>query len=79
MRWIAHYYDPKLNANALTRPCATKEGALRLACDLMRRQRRVEFIEGPESLRIHAVEIAEWAHPITDRRPRLGESRDRKL
>ena len=50
MSWIAHYYDPKLNANALTRPCATKKGALRLACDLMRRQCRVEFIEGPESL-----------------------------
>jgi hypothetical protein len=25
MSWIAHYYDPKLNANALTRPCTTKK------------------------------------------------------
>jgi hypothetical protein len=73
MSWIAHYYDPKLNANALTRPCTTKEDALRLACDLMRRQCRVEFIQGPEDVKIHAVEIARWcrAHPSNDRRPPL--------
>jgi hypothetical protein len=62
--WTAHYFDPRLNASAITRPCSTKEEALRLACDLMRRQCRVEFIAGPESVKIHAVEIAKCARPI---------------
>jgi hypothetical protein len=57
--WTAHYFDPRLNANAITRPCSTKEDALRLACDLMRRQCRVEFIQGPDDVRVRAVEIAD--------------------
>jgi hypothetical protein len=70
MSWTAHYFDPKLNANVTTRPCTTKEDALRLACDLMRRQCRVEFIQGDEGVTIHALEIAKWcrAHPVHDRR-----------
>jgi hypothetical protein len=70
MSWPAHYYNPKLNANAITRPCITKEEALRLACDLMHRECRVEFIQGPGKVKIHAVEIADWckAHPARDRR-----------
>ena len=73
MSWIAHYFDPKLNANATTRPCSTKEDALRLACDLMRRRCRVEFIQGPEDVKINAVEIANWCkvNPTNDRRPPL--------
>jgi hypothetical protein len=73
MSWPAHYYNPKLNANAITRPCITKEEALRLACDLMHRECRVEFIQGPGKVKIHAVEIADWckAHPARDRRPPL--------
>jgi hypothetical protein len=65
MSWIAHYFDPKLNTKATTRP-----DALRLARDLMRRQCRVEFIEGSGDLKIHAVEIAKWCktHPTNDRR-----------
>jgi len=70
--WIAHYFDRRLNADAVTRPCATKEGALRLACDLMYRECPVQFIQGPEDV-IPAVEIAKWckAHPTSDRRPPL--------
>jgi hypothetical protein len=70
MSWTAHYFDPKLNANCTTRPCTTKEDALRLACDLMRRQCRVEFIQGDEGVTIHAAEIAKWCktHPVHDRR-----------
>jgi hypothetical protein len=60
MSWIAHYFDPKLNASALTRPCTTKEDALRLACDLMYRQCRVECIQGPDDVKVRAVEIADW-------------------
>jgi hypothetical protein len=58
MSWTPHYFDPTLNRDEVTRPCTTKEDALRLACDLMRRQCRVEFIQGPGSERVHAVEIA---------------------
>ena len=46
MSWTAHYFDRRLNADSLTRPCTTKEDALRLACDLMRRDCQVQFIQG---------------------------------
>lgn len=73
MSWIAHYFDPRLNRDAITRTCASREDALRLACDLIRRNCRVYFIQGPENEKIHAVAIAVWckAHPSKDRRPPL--------
>ena len=50
-----------------------REDALRLACDLIRGNWRVYFIQGPENEKIHAVAIADWckAHPSRDRRPPL--------
>jgi hypothetical protein len=73
MSWTAHYFNPTLNADVVTRPCSTKEDALRLACDLMRRQCRVEFIQGPGNVKVHAIEIAKWckAHPTIERPPPL--------
>ena len=47
MSWTAHYFDPKLNRDSVTRGCTSREGALRLACDLMRQRCRVYFIQGP--------------------------------
>ena len=35
MSWTTHYFDRRLNADAISRAHATKEGALRNACDLM--------------------------------------------
>ena len=57
--------DRRLNRDAVSRSCATKEDALRLACDLMRRECRVHFIEGPANEKVRAVEILKWckAHP----------------
>ena len=73
MSWTAHYFDRRLNRNAITRSCATKEDAIRLACDLMLRQCRVDFVMGPEHERVQAAEITKWckAHPSSDRRPSL--------
>jgi hypothetical protein len=73
MSWTAYYFDPKLNADVVTRPCTTQEDALRLACDLLLRGCRVDLIQGPDNVRMHAVEIAKWckAHPSSDRRPPL--------
>ena len=60
MNWTAHYLDRRLNRDVVTRSCATKEDALRLACDLMRRDCRVHFIMGPENQKVLAVEIIRW-------------------
>jgi hypothetical protein len=60
--WTAHYFDPTLNASAITRPCTTKEDALRMRLDAPTMP--VEFIEGPESVKMHAVEIAKWCKLI---------------
>jgi hypothetical protein len=71
MSWTARYFDRRLNLDAVTRRCTTKEDALRLACDLMRRECQVQYIQGPEGAKIFAVEIAKWckAHPTSHRRP----------
>jgi hypothetical protein len=71
MSWTAHYFDRRLNRDAVTRSCATKEDAFRLTCDLMRRECQVHFIKDPENEKVHAVEITKWckAHPSSDRRP----------
>ena len=73
MSWTAHYFDRRLNRDAVTRSCATKEDAFRLACGLMRRECRVDFIMGPENEKVRAAEITKWckAHPTGDHRPNL--------
>jgi hypothetical protein len=73
MSWTSHYFDPRLNRETVTRACTSQEEALRLACDLIRRNCRVYFIQGPAGEKIHAVAVVDWckAHPSTDRRPPL--------
>jgi len=38
MSWTAHYFDRRLNSEGVSRACASKEDALRLACDLICRR-----------------------------------------
>jgi hypothetical protein len=76
MTWIAHYFDPHLNRESVTRSCSSREGALRLACDLIRQKCLVHFVQGPEAEKISPVAIADWCriHPTTDRRPPLRQT-----
>src|SRR5260370_4372244 len=60
MDWVVHYFDRKLNRETVSREYGAKEGALRNACDLMRRQCDVRYIEGPERERVNAPEIYAW-------------------
>ncbi|TMJ32824.1 MAG: hypothetical protein E6G88_02300 [Alphaproteobacteria bacterium] len=60
MDWVVHYFDRKLNRETVSRQYSAKEGALRSACDLMRRQCDVRYIEGPERERVNAPEIYAW-------------------
>ena len=63
MNWIAHYFDRRLNRDS--RAFASKEDALREACDLTRRSCVVHFVQGPNDEKIDAVAIAAWCkhHP----------------
>jgi len=60
MDWVVHYFDRKLNRETVSREYSSKEGALRNACDLMRRQCEVRYIEGPERERVEAPVIYAW-------------------
>jgi hypothetical protein len=70
MSWTAHYFDQRLNSEGVSRACASKEDALRLACDLIHRKCIVRFIIGPNDEKIDATEITSWCkrHP-TRKRP----------
>src|SRR3979411_1166058 len=57
MSWTAHYYDRRLNRVAVSRVFASKEDALRQACDLMMRKCVVRFVAGPNDERLDAVAI----------------------
>jgi hypothetical protein len=48
MSWTAHYFDPRLNRDAVTRGFGSKDDALLAACDLMRRKCIVRFVHGPD-------------------------------
>ncbi len=65
MNWIAHYFDRRLNRDSISRAFASKEDALREACDLTRRSCVVHFVQGPNDEKIDAVAIAAWCkhHP----------------
>ena len=65
MNWIAHYFDRRLNRDSISRAFASKEDALREACDLTRGSCVVHFIQGPNDEKIDAVAIAAWCkhHP----------------
>jgi hypothetical protein len=69
MTWTAHYFDRQLNSDAVSRACASKEDALRLACDMIRRNCIVHFVKGPNDERIDAVAITAWCkrHPTRER------------
>src|ERR1700730_17713254 len=49
MDWRTHYFDPRLNRDAISRGYATKEGALRNACDLTAQKCIVRYVQGPRS------------------------------
>ena len=65
MDWIAHYFDRRLNRGSISRAFASKEDALREACDLTRRSCVVHFVQGPNDENIDAVAVAAWCkhHP----------------
>ena len=69
MTWTTHYFDRRLNTNAISRAHATKEGALRNACDLTVQKCIVKYVQGPDNHRIGPVEIQAWckAHKTADR------------
>jgi hypothetical protein len=60
MSWTAHYFDRRLNREGVSRACASKEDALRVACDLVRQNCIVRYVEGPNDEKIDAVEITSW-------------------
>lgn len=60
MIWTAHYFDRRLNEDAVTRAFGSKDDALREARDLMQRKCVVHFIQGPDNEKINAAEIAAW-------------------
>jgi hypothetical protein len=60
MSWTTHYFDRRLNADAISRAHATEEGALRNACDLMLQKCIVKYVQGADNHRIGPVEIQAW-------------------
>jgi hypothetical protein len=60
MDWAVHYFDHKLHREAVSREHSSKHGALRNACDLLRRRCEVRYIEGPEHQRVEAPAIYAW-------------------
>jgi hypothetical protein len=60
MTWTAHYFDPRLNRDAVTRGFGSKDDALAAACDLIRRKCLVHFVQGPENEKVYAIAIAAW-------------------
>ena len=60
MTWTAHYFDRRLNLEAVTRAFGSKDDALREARDLMHRKCIVHFVQGPDNEKIGAAEITAW-------------------
>jgi hypothetical protein len=69
MNWTVHYFDPRLNRDATSRAHATKEAALRNACDLNLQKCIPKYVQGPDDHRIGPAEIVAWckAHKTSDR------------
>jgi hypothetical protein len=60
MSWTAHYFDPRLNRDAVTRAFGSKDDALRAACDLIARKCIVHSVQGTDNEKIGAVAITKW-------------------
>jgi len=60
MSWTAHYFDPRLNRDAVTRAFGSKEDALRAACDLVSRKCIVHSVQGTDNEKLDAVAIMKW-------------------
>ena len=60
MSWTAHYFDPRLNRDAVTRAFGSKDDALRAACDLVARKCTVHSVQGTDNEKLDAVAIMKW-------------------
>jgi hypothetical protein len=60
MIWTVHYLERRSNSNATSRAFASKEEALRHACDLSHQKCVVYYVKGPNEERIDAVAITAW-------------------
>jgi hypothetical protein len=60
MSWTTHYFDRRLNVDAISRAHATKEGALRNACDLTLQKCVLKYVQRLDNQRIGPVEIQAW-------------------
>jgi hypothetical protein len=60
MDWVVHYFDRKLNRESISREHPSRDRALRNACDLLRQQCEVRYIEGPQQARVDAPTIYAW-------------------
>jgi hypothetical protein len=60
MIWTVHYLERRSNSNATSRAFASKEEALRHACDLSYQKCVVYYVKGPNEERIDAVAITAW-------------------
>lgn len=58
--WTVHYFDKRLNSEEVSRIFASKEGALRHACDLELKNCITHHIRGPNEQRILAPAISVW-------------------
>ena len=58
MSWTAHYFDPRLNCDAVTRAFGSKRRVLlRAACDLVARKCIVHSVQGTDNEKLDAVAI----------------------
>ena len=60
MSWTAHYFDPRLNRDAVTRAFGSEDDALRAACDLVARKCIVHSVQGTDNDKLDAVAIMKW-------------------
>ena len=77
MSWTAHYFDPRLNRDAVTRAFGSKDDALRAACDLVARKCTVHSVQGTDNEKLDAVHdggvVERSSHRFEAASPEVGK------
>jgi hypothetical protein len=72
--WTVHFFNRRLNREAVSRPFSLKDDALRHACDLMQKSHSIiHYVQGSDGERLTAAAVVAWRKGGRRKKPTVPE------
>ena len=72
--WTVHFFNRRVNRDAISRPFGLKDHALRYASDLMQKSNSIiHFVQGSDGERITAAAVVAWRKGGRRKKPTVSK------